>query len=249
MLRLPCEMKECALEESPFVAEPAESVPVDTPVRIQILATEHWSLLAQRSMIWSELFNRTAMFITVLSASVVALALVADATDFNEEFHVFALLVLPMTLVLGVGTLIRLGHVMTEDVWLIMGMNRIRRGYMDTAPELDRYFVAGVHDDIKGVLVTRGPQPFNGPSHLLSAAPTVVAIVNAALFGVIAGLFASYLGTSERVENTIGIVAFAVAVVLLLTFIPRRSVDRVSQQFTPRFPTPADGTGHRPTGT
>lgn len=226
------------MEESPSPADPVEGGGVADPVRIQILATEHWSLLAQRSMIWSELFNRTAMFITVLSASVVALALVADATDFNQEFHLFALLVLPITLILGIGTLVRLGDVMTEDVWLIMGMNRLRRGYMDTAPELDQYFVAAAHDDIAGILKTRGPQPFNGPVHLLSSAPTIVAIVNAAIAGVIAGLTSSYLGSSERVENTIGVIAFVVTAVILLALIPKRGVDRISQSFPAHFPTP-----------
>ena len=35
-------------------------------LRSQILATEHWSLLATRSMTWNEIFSRAAMFITVL---------------------------------------------------------------------------------------------------------------------------------------------------------------------------------------
>jgi hypothetical protein len=43
-----------------------------------ILATEHWSLLGTRSMIWNEAMSRTTVFLTVLSASIVALALLAD---------------------------------------------------------------------------------------------------------------------------------------------------------------------------
>jgi len=50
---------------------------VPVAVRVQILATEHWSLLATRSMTWSEIFSRAGIFLTVVSASVVALALVA----------------------------------------------------------------------------------------------------------------------------------------------------------------------------
>src|SRR5262245_24437288 len=53
-------------------------------LRAQILATEHWSLLATRSMTWNEIFSRTGTFLTVLSASVVALSLVAQATDFGD---------------------------------------------------------------------------------------------------------------------------------------------------------------------
>ena len=105
-------------------------------VRVQILATEHWSLLATRSMTWGEVFSRAGIFLTVVSAAVVALALVAQATDFGDGFYVFALLVLPIVLVLGVGTLVRLGDALTEDVRLVFGMNRLRHAYLEIAPEL-----------------------------------------------------------------------------------------------------------------
>ena len=35
----------------------------------QFLATEHWSLLATRSMTWNEIFSRTGTYLTVLSAT------------------------------------------------------------------------------------------------------------------------------------------------------------------------------------
>lgn len=62
--------------------EVSGTAPADCPdptdsVRMQILATEHWSLLATRSMVWNEMFTRAGMFLTTLSASIVALALVA----------------------------------------------------------------------------------------------------------------------------------------------------------------------------
>ncbi|HTJ61558.1 MAG TPA: hypothetical protein VL333_10255, partial [Candidatus Saccharimonadales bacterium] len=49
-------------------------------LRLQMLTTEHWSLLATRSMSWNEAFSRAAMFLSVLSGATVALALVAQAT-------------------------------------------------------------------------------------------------------------------------------------------------------------------------
>ena len=81
---------------------------VTDAVRTQILATEHWSLLATRSITWNEVFSRASMFLTMLSAAVVALALVAQATDFGPGFRLFALLVLPVVLLVGVATVIRL---------------------------------------------------------------------------------------------------------------------------------------------
>lgn len=236
------------MEEPGTNPELTERATTPDPLRIQILATEHWSLLAQRSMIWSELFNRAAMFITVLSASTVALALVAQATDFDTEFHLFALLVLPVTLVLGIGTLIRLGDVITEDVWLLMGMNRLRRGYIDTAPDLEQYFITSHHDDFQGILQTRGPHPMSGPAQVLSATPTIVAVVNAVIVGVIVGLIASYLGASEHLENSLGAIAAVIAGVILVSKVPSREINRFRESLSPKFPTPTGDRGEFSTG-
>src|SRR5258708_10738316 len=48
-------------------------------VRMQILATEHWSLLASRSLGYTDSFSRASMFFSVLSGTVIALALIAQA--------------------------------------------------------------------------------------------------------------------------------------------------------------------------
>ena len=53
--------------------------PAPDALRIQILATEHWGMLATRSMTWNEMFARAGMFITVLSASIVSMALCTTA--------------------------------------------------------------------------------------------------------------------------------------------------------------------------
>ena len=59
-------------------------------MRLQILTTEHWSLLSTRAMSWNEAFSRATMFLSVLSGAVVALALVAQVTSFGEAFLTFA---------------------------------------------------------------------------------------------------------------------------------------------------------------
>ena len=43
-------------------------------VRLQILTTEHWSLLSARSLSWNEASSRAATFPSALSAAVEALA-------------------------------------------------------------------------------------------------------------------------------------------------------------------------------
>ena len=63
-----------------------------------ILATEHWSLLGTRSLIWNEAMSRATVFLTVLSASIIALALLADATGFGPHTTTLALVLLPVVL-------------------------------------------------------------------------------------------------------------------------------------------------------
>ena len=66
------------------------------PHTLQILTTEHWSLLATRSLVYTEAMSRTSIFVAALSGAVVALALVAQATDFGTGFVGFALVLLPV---------------------------------------------------------------------------------------------------------------------------------------------------------
>ena len=67
--------------------------PVEDPITdltdqrvVQILSTEHWSLLASRSLAYNEAFTRGGMFLTFLSASIVALALFSNAMSFGGDF-------------------------------------------------------------------------------------------------------------------------------------------------------------------
>jgi hypothetical protein len=171
-------------------------------LRAQILATEHWSLLATRSMTWSEIFSRTGIFLTVLSAIVVALSLVAQGTGLGQTFRVFALLVLPIGLLVGLGSYIRLVEADIEDVWLVTGMKRIRQ--MQLAPDLDPYFVTSHHDDGAGVLQTYSFRRQLSLMHLLSGSPVIVGIIDALLCGVVAAVATQALGGAVALQVAIG---------------------------------------------
>src|SRR5262245_36601277 len=77
------------------------------PNAAAILATEHWSLIAARSLIWNEAMSRATVFLTVLSASIIALALMADATGFGSQTTTLALVLLPIVFLLGIATYAR----------------------------------------------------------------------------------------------------------------------------------------------
>lgn len=208
---------------------------VTDAVRAQILATEHWSLLATRSMTWNEVFSRASMFITVLSAAVVALALVAQATAFGPGFRLFALLVLPIVLLVGLATVVRLGDANAEDFWLMSGMNRLRHAYLELAPELEPYFVTGHHDDEVSVMRSYGPDARLRLSRILAGTPNLVAAINVVVAGVLAALIADALGASDAVNLVVGI-AVALSAAGGHAALAFRSITSTRRAHRPRFP-------------
>ncbi|MEO8287501.1 MAG: hypothetical protein ABI670_13830 [Chloroflexota bacterium] len=209
---------------------------VTDSVRVQILATEHWNLLATRSMTWNEAFSRTSIFLTVLSAAVVALALVAQATAFGEGFRLFALLVLPIVLLLGLGTYSRLGTVNEEDAWLVIGMNRLRHAYIELAPELEPYFITSHHDDLDSIWLTYGGRRWSfGIVAIFSSTPNIIGVIDAVLAGVLAALIAEILGSTSGIDLIVGGIT-ALVVLAMLLVVPFRRVGRFLREYEPRFP-------------
>lgn len=225
-------MTESVTHESPL----SDRSGVTDAVRVQILATEHWSLLATRSMTWNEVFSRASMFITVLSATVVALALVAQATAFGQTFRYFALLALPIVLILGLTTTSRLGLANDEDTRLIIGMNRLRHAYLELAPELEPYFVTAHNDDLLSVLRTvAGGSPRVGIGQALASTPTLIAAITFMVAGVFAALIADTLGMPQPVNIAVGIVA-ALATAIGHAVWVHRAIRRSAASIQPRFP-------------
>jgi hypothetical protein len=199
---------------------PGESSPAR---RAQFLATEHWSLLATRSMSWNESFARSSMFLTSLSTATVALALVGSATDFGPEFVTFALVVLSITLFLGVATFVRLGQVNNEDLYWVAGMNRLRGQYAKLEPGIEEEFVTGTTLDTAGFAQTYGAMNVTGfsPLHVFVTTPGVIAVVNSVLAGVIAGLVALQLAPVMSSAIAVGLGVAIVAIVLFIAYAKR----------------------------
>ena len=191
--------------------------------RAQFLATEHWSLLATRSMSWNESFARCSMFLTSLSTATVALALVGSATDFGPEFVVFALVVLSITLFLGVATFIRLSQVNNEDLYWVAGMNRLRGVYARLEPGIEEEFVTGTTLDTAGFAQTYGAMDVTGFSalHVFVTTPGVIGIVCSAIAGVIAGLVALQMTPAMTSAIWVGLAVGVVSAVLFIAYAKR----------------------------
>ncbi len=205
-------------------------------VRLQILTTEHWSLLSTRALSWNEAFSRATMFLSALSGAVVALALVAGATTFDRGFVTFALFLLPVVLFAGVATFVRLVEINHEDVGWVIGMNRLRHAYLDAAPDLRAYFVTGSYDDEPGIMATYGATAGPGGfAHEFITTPGLIAVVDGVLAGAIAAIVGIYTGLDTRLALALAVGAALVTVALLVAYQFRRVVRPRGLQ-APRFP-------------
>jgi hypothetical protein len=215
-------------EPPPANRSSPEHQKVPDAVLVQILATEHWSLLAARTNASNESFSRASWFLTAVSATVVALALAADATDFGADFHLFALLLLPVVVLVGAVTFVRLMDLNREDVRLVVGMNRLRRGYLDLAPELESYFITGHHDDWAGIMRTVGATGMVRipAAQYLSSTAMLVGIVDAVLVGALGGVACASLGAGLAVDIVAGTIG-ALVTLLTLFLVVVRQVNRV----------------------
>src|SRR5262245_3398117 len=210
------------------------------PNTLQILTTEHWSLLAARGLVYTESMSRASMFIAALSGAVVALALVAQATEFGDGFVAFALVLLPVVYFLGVVTIARLAQVNHENRLWVQGMNRIRNAYLQLEPELEPYFVTSRYDDEAGVLVTSlGAQRALPRLQPFIAVPGVIAVIDSVVAGAAVGIAGLGLDLGVVAAIALGAVFFLLSI-LFFALWARAQIGTVSTGLEPTFPTPSD---------
>jgi hypothetical protein len=201
-------------QTGPVGSDPASMDAARRALRVQMLATEHWSLLATRSLSWNESFARAGMFLSLLSGAVVALALVAQATSFGEGFVAFALLTLPVVLFVGLATYVRLTEINNEDVVWVAGMNRLRRAYLEIDPDLAGKFVTGTTEDRVGFLRTYGAldvhETWGGVLHGFVTTPATIAFVNSMLAAVLGSIIVVQVSMPMAPMTAIGVAIFIV---------------------------------------
>ncbi len=211
--------------------------------KLQILATEHWSLLATRSLTYTESLSRVTIFLAILSGGVITLALVAQADSFGRTFISIAIPLLAVVLFSGIATISRLNALNRDDYRWVIGMNRLRHAYLEMHPELEPHFMASQYDDLHGALQTLGiddvtaGRGLGSAFHLLQTLPGMLTVIVAAVAGAIGALAA--LAAAVPPGGAVLAAAAAFAPVVVLTGIGgRRSVTAVPPSLVPRFPSP-----------
>jgi hypothetical protein len=216
---------------------------------LQILATEHWSLLATRALTYQESLGRVNMFLTILSGALIALALVAQADHFGPAFISIAIFMLSVVLLTGVFTVARLMSLNRDDFRWVIAMNRVRHAYLERHPELEPNFMTSPYDDLPGALRTlgidqSGVDRLGSMFHGLQTLPGMLSVIVSSVAGAIAGLIAVGFGAPVVVDVLAGIALFLVFFVLIGAW-GRRAVRSLDPTLAARFPTPKPPTSAR----
>jgi hypothetical protein len=222
------------------MTEPAhEAVP--PAVRAQILATEHWGLLAVRSQTWSEVIGRITSQLMFTSASLLFLALAGQAMSYSDTFRLLAILLGLTLLVAGTLTSFRVHNASQEDYMYIKGMNRLRAAYVDIDPSLAPYFITGVTDDEPGISQTYAMGVTRrSASQVLASSAMFIIVVNTL---VAAGLAAFVLWPMGGPVSAVGATVVGVAHFTVWIWLGYRSWQVNIDPAHVRFPSPPAGAG------
>ena len=210
---------------------------------LPILSTEHWSLLAGRSLVYNEAFSRAGMFLTFLSASLIALGLMSGAMGFSTEFLTITVLILALDLFIGLATMGRVSTATDEDIRYMQGMNRIRHAYHEAVGGLEPYFISGQYDDVAGIFgVSSEDVEFRSRRSIIHGFTTVVGmvgVINAALAGVLVATIV-LLVASGVAAVVAGVGTFTIALLAAVYWLSKATASTV-QALEVNFPTPASG--------
>jgi hypothetical protein len=189
---------------------------------LQFMTTEHFTLQTARAVINAEVSARLQLYLSTVSSVIIALALVAQLSELGVAFRAFALVLLPVAYFLGVVTHGRLMQAEVEWLTYGQGMSRIRRYYLEVAPEMERYFVLPATDDPRAGLaaIGIGARTWRWSRGQWMSAPAMIVVVNSVLAGVFTGLlWRSVAGPSGPTPPAVAAAAgFVLSMVILGTY-------------------------------
>jgi hypothetical protein len=181
------------------------------PAAVSFLTTEHFTLQGARAATIAESTGRATMFLGAVSGGLVALGLVATATNLGRAFYAFALVLLPVLAFVGLVTFERTLQSGVEDHGYARRIARLRAFYFDQAPELEPYLLSVAPDErlhMQGL--------FGGRGQRWRTIAGMVGVITAAISGSAVGLVGALVSHhSLAVALVAGGIAFAVIAVVL----------------------------------
>jgi hypothetical protein len=181
------------------------------------LATEYFALSGLRSSSIAEAGARATMFFTTLTGTVLALGFLAGASDAVVPV---AFAALPIVILLGVASFLRLVEISVEDVGALRAINRIRAYYGGLVPEGIEYFPAPRGQQALTDLVDVGARQTPWRAALTTAA--TVGVMDALVAGASLSFALAHAGVPTALAVVIGIAVAVAMIWALLAYQTRR---------------------------
>jgi hypothetical protein len=177
---------------------------------VTFVTTEHFNLQTARSSTIAESNGRASVFLGAVSAGLIAFAFAGQAS--RAALYVFGLVLFPVLAFVGITTFSRALEASIADTLYVLRINRLRRFYLDRAPQLADYLSPPAPtDDLARLLRDEGYRP--GRLRTLVSVPGTISVVNGVLIGATAGLAVAALTDNNLWLGTItGLAVFAVTV-------------------------------------
>ncbi|MGR0219322.1 hypothetical protein [Agromyces sp. ZXT2-6] len=201
--------------------------------RVQMLATEHWGLLAACSTAQVEVLTRITIFLTLVSASLLTIGVLGQATRFDGWFTGAALAILAFLSVMGLLTLFRVMNVAEEDLMYVLAMNRLRGAYVELDPEIEPYLLASSADDRDSIDRTYSFLRTRTWSHLLGSSGILLLLVDTCVWGLFLGGIALAAGVPLGWSIALGAV-LAIGLAAIPATFAFRNFERNWERYVPR---------------
>ncbi len=166
------------------------------------LANEYFALSGLRSSSIAEAGTRATLFFTTLTGTVLALGFLAGTTSAVVPVAYAAL---PIVILLGLLSFLRLVDISVEDVGALRAINRIRTYYAGLVPEGTEYFPAPGQKQAINELVDIGERRAPWRAALTIAA--TVGVMDALVTGASLAFAFSHLGTPTALAVVVGVIA------------------------------------------
>jgi hypothetical protein len=177
------------------------------------LATEYFALSGLRSSSIAEAGTRATMFFTTLTGTVLALGFLAGSTDAVVPVAYAAL---PIVIVLGVLSFLRLVEISVEDVAALRSINRIRSYYGGLVPDGAEYFPPPAGQQAVTDLVTTGAR--QAPWRAALTIGATVGVLDALVAGASLAFAVAHGGMSTPLAVVIGAVLAMLMIVGLFAY-------------------------------
>jgi hypothetical protein len=182
------------------------------PAAATFVTTEHFALQGARAATISETNGRAGIFLSSVSAGLVAIAFAGQTS--RTALYTFGLVLFPVLSFLGSVTFRRTLQTSIDDTIYLQRINRLRHFYIDTEPALAKYIGRPAPDgDVAAILRSEGYQGGNWQTML--SVPGTVGVLTSVLLGVTVGFAVGAISGDNLWAATLcGVVVFGVAAVL-----------------------------------